>query len=232
MRLIVNADDLGMCTEVNEAAARCLDAGCVTSVSILANGPCFDEAVRLLRAWPEVSVGVHLNLTEFAPLTAATHPPPTDTAAVREELVAQVLRVQEAGLRVTHFDSHQHLHYRLALFGVLKSLQRRFDVHRIRGIALVRTDREVDPLRAARQRLRAATFRLRLRAFPPEARTTAAFGSVTVLRGLRRPLASFEAMAHPGNPCHARYAEETAWLFAGGLRTLPFPVTPIGWHEL
>lgn len=61
-RLIVRVDDIGFCHATNMAFKRILEEGVCTSVSVLVNGPWLDEAVEILRAHPEVSVGVHLCL--------------------------------------------------------------------------------------------------------------------------------------------------------------------------
>jgi predicted glycoside hydrolase/deacetylase ChbG (UPF0249 family) len=208
VRLIVNADDLGMSPGVDEAIARAIDAGSVTSVSLFAEGPTFGAAVAMLRARPHVSVGVHLDLTEFSSLGRFA---PADR--VRAAWRDQLARVRDA-LDVDHLDSHQHVHWRYP--GVIA----RLGVPRIRGMTGVRTDRVVGPGRAALQAMRATAFRARLRAMG--AITTDGFGSVTVLRNLRRPVATFEAMCHPG----ANDAELAL------LAELPFPVTLVGWREI
>jgi YdjC-like protein len=53
--------------------------------------------------------------------------------AIYDELSAQILRVIAAGVPVTHLDSHQHIHTLPKLFPVLKGLQRRFQIRRIRS---------------------------------------------------------------------------------------------------
>ena len=44
-RLIINADDFGIHHEVNLAVAKAFDQGVLTSTSLLASGPAFNEAV-------------------------------------------------------------------------------------------------------------------------------------------------------------------------------------------
>jgi hypothetical protein len=87
---------------------------------------------------------------------------------------------------------------------------------------------------ALRQRLRADRFRTRLRR--AGWRTTDGFGSVAVLEAHARrgplPFATFEAMAHPGNPHSPAYAHECALLGTDWLAALPFPVTPVSWHDI
>ena len=66
--LIVNADDLGYSSEVNQAIFQWMERGRLSSASLLANGPCIEEALGRLSEFPRCSFGVHLNLEEFSPL--------------------------------------------------------------------------------------------------------------------------------------------------------------------
>ncbi len=69
MRLIINADDLGRSPEANRAIFDLMDQGLVTSATVMANGPYVNEVVPRLVHYPRCSFGVHLNITEFKPLT-------------------------------------------------------------------------------------------------------------------------------------------------------------------
>lgn len=221
MRLILNADDLGLSEAVNAAVFEALDRGWLCRVSLLANGPAFEAAVSGLRARPGASVGVHLNLTEFTPLVLGERfapwgpeidPPPV--SSVIAEWSAQVQRVLDAGLRPDHLDSHQHVHYRSELFPALVAVCERFGIRQVRGMAAHRLD--VPAWRAWPQRLRAARFAAKLRR--AGLTTTDGFGSATLFRALQErglPVGeSFEVMVHPGNPAHTLYAEEMTWVAA------------------
>lgn len=246
MRLILNADDLGMSDAVNDAVATGLAEGWLTSATLLANGPAFAGAVAVARRFPRASFGVHLNVTEFAPLSdfpaehledgrlcARTLDLPAHAAgAVEAEWSAQIARVLAAGLLPTHVDSHQHLHQRPALFGALAAVVRRHGIPRVRPRGwLLPPGTAWD--RRARARLGAALFHTRLRALP--VRTVDLTCSVTRLRERLarggRPEGTIEGMVHPGNPHAAVYAEEVAWLRGGGLATLG-PVTRVGWDAV
>ena len=246
MRVILHADDLGMSEAVNRAACDLLARGLLTSASVLANGPAFDDAARRLRGAP--SVGVHLNLTEHRPLTPASGLQPylregafsAETRLVGQRAIpsvvaewsAQVGRAIDAGLRPDHLDSHQHIHHRPLLLRALLAVARRFGIRAVRGMAGARP--EADPLRDRLQGARAAAFRARIRL--GGATTTDGFGSASLLRALaaagRLRGRSFEIMLHPGNSAHAAYAEEIAWLEGGGLDALPIQVVPVSWRQL
>ncbi len=257
----MNADDLGMSPAVDAAILDGLDAGFLTSTTVLANGPSVEAALAGVRAFPRASVGVHLNLTEFAPLTrGVAHLLGPDGAfgawsrgglrsgdrdAIAVEWGAQIARVRDAGIRVSHLDSHQHLHQHPALYPVLGELRARFGIPRIRGMGALRpvsTGWLPTRLRAGAwlQRARAARFVDRLRR--DGAVTTDGFASLSVFLahaaasrrglGLPRGWRTVEVMVHPGNPHAPAYAEEVARLAGGVLGALPVRVEPVSWWAI
>jgi chitin disaccharide deacetylase len=171
LRLIVNADDFGAAAHIDAAIIDAHRHGIVTSASMLAVGPCFDEVVRLARDNPNLGIGVHLALTDFAPLSAphevssllddggsmrqgplgftrAYAAGQVKLSEVEREWDRQIVRVMSSGLPVTHFDGHQHLHCLPRLAELAGTLARR---HGIRAI------------RRPRERLVAAMWRSPLR---------------------------------------------------------------------
>lgn len=139
--LVVNADDFGMTPGVSRGIARAHDEGIVTSASLLAGMPGFDEAVRLARALPALGVGLHLNLTDGAPvLPPAQIPTLVDSDGrflgyrsltlrmlsgrvrkdeLKAEITAQLGRLEQAGIEPTHIDGHRHVHLLPTLFDVV-----------------------------------------------------------------------------------------------------------------
>ena len=132
-RLIINADDYGVSREVDEAIEELIAAGCLTDVSVLANGPRADSAIEKLRSSPGMSVGVHLNVVEFRPLSGSSEvecllgragrfvglsellfrwasKPGVVSRAIAIEWECQIRYLLDAGLEITHVDSHRHLH--------------------------------------------------------------------------------------------------------------------------
>jgi hypothetical protein len=77
IRLIVRGDDMGSSQASNEAALRCFKDGVMRDVEVMAVGPWFPEAARLLRENPGLDAGLHLTLTsewdnvKWRPLTTA-----------------------------------------------------------------------------------------------------------------------------------------------------------------
>ena len=133
-RLILNADDFGLTPGVNRAIAELHRAHALTSATLMANGPAFEDAVEIARDNPALGVGCHVVLVDGTPVCAPRDVPTllaadgrtfrtslTDFAqallrgAVREdeierEAAAQVRKLQAAALTVTHLDTHKHTH--------------------------------------------------------------------------------------------------------------------------
>lgn len=130
--LIINADDFGMCHAINEATLRALQAGVVSSTTLMAPCPWAPHAMRLLKEQPDIPFGVHLTvICEFSayrwgPLTSKNKVPSLIDEAgyfyrldrlqellaqakldeVAAEFRAQIEAVLAAQLQPTHLDWH------------------------------------------------------------------------------------------------------------------------------
>jgi predicted glycoside hydrolase/deacetylase ChbG (UPF0249 family) len=117
-RLIVNADDFGQSPGINRGLVEAHERGIVTSASLMVRWPAAVEAAAYARGRPDLSVGLHVDLGEWAWRKGAWRPlysvaPLDDAAAVMVEIARQVLRFRELmGRDPTHLDSHQHVHRR------------------------------------------------------------------------------------------------------------------------
>lgn len=143
-RLIVTADDLALHPGIATAAIRAHREGIVTACSIVANGAAFDDAVERLRDVPQLEVGVHLTLVEEKPLTAVRFPKKytsfvplyllrsISAAQIERELRAQIEKVLETGLSVTHLNGHQHLHLLPRIFRIVERLARAYAIGYVR----------------------------------------------------------------------------------------------------
>lgn len=159
MKIIVNADDFGYSADTVEATIECLEAGVVTSASIMPGMPAAASAVEYARAHPERSYGVHLTLVGDGverPISEPTFVPSlvdadgclrrtreVRMAALRgrieqrdaeREIAAQIESLCGLGVPLTHVDSHRHLHkftvFRRALAAVLPQ----FGIRRVRTV--------------------------------------------------------------------------------------------------
>ena len=67
-KLVVNADDLGLTTGVNQGIFEAHDRGIVTSASLMANAPATSDAIRRVRFRPSLGIGAHLMLVDGVPM--------------------------------------------------------------------------------------------------------------------------------------------------------------------
>ncbi len=133
-RLILNADDFGLTPGINRAIAELHQAGVLTSATLMAGGPAFDDAVRIAGSHHGLGVGCHIVLTDGVPVSPPDTIPtllgadgrtfrPRLTHFVRDllrglireseiecEALAQVRKIQNSGIRITHLDTHKHTH--------------------------------------------------------------------------------------------------------------------------
>ena len=155
-RLIINADDFGLTPGVNRAIAELHQARVLTSATLMATGPAFDDAVAVARANPTLGVGCHIVLTDGVPASAPEtiptligpdgktfRPSLTDFLKallfgnIREEDIAceaaaQIQKLQLAGIHITHLDTHKHTHLFPAVIRPLLGLAERHNIGAIR----------------------------------------------------------------------------------------------------
>src|SRR3954447_18573752 len=68
-KLIINADDFGLTPGINRAVIELHRANVLTSATLMASGPAFDDAVGLAQSHPALGVGCHIVLTDGAPVS-------------------------------------------------------------------------------------------------------------------------------------------------------------------
>jgi chitin disaccharide deacetylase len=151
--LIVNGDDLGVSHAANQASIISLERGLMTSATIMAPAPWFPEIARYARDHPKADFGLHLvHTSEWSGIkwgpVAGRHLVPglvdpqgylwpdvehvykhgtPEQAAV--EARAQIRKVMDAGIDLTHLDSHMGaLQYADAYFQVYRALAREFNL--------------------------------------------------------------------------------------------------------
>jgi predicted glycoside hydrolase/deacetylase ChbG (UPF0249 family) len=141
---VVHVDDIGFSHAANLGAFEALAHGPATCGSVLVPCPWFAEAAKLARENPEVDLGVHLTLTaeyetyRWGPVLGAAVPsllaedgalPRTtleaakgEVAEVERELRAQIDRVLDAGIDVTHLDTHMGTAFLPKIFPIYTKL--------------------------------------------------------------------------------------------------------------
>lgn len=131
-RLIVNADDIGYTEAVTDTILACHDRGIVTSATLMVNMPAARYAAQASTRHPELSIGLHLNLTEGRPVaetgevaglldesghfldnarqTASLWRGRSLYPQVLREVRAQLRHLLDLGIAVSHADSHHGIH--------------------------------------------------------------------------------------------------------------------------
>lgn len=140
-RLVVTADDVGLDAGMTAGAIEAHRHGAVTACSIVANGRAFDDAVERLRDVPSLEIGVHLTLVEERSLTTGEPMPRnwmrflvSSTRDIEGELRLQIEKVLASGLRVTHLNSHQHVHMLPRLFLLVQQLAGEYRIPFVRVV--------------------------------------------------------------------------------------------------
>jgi chitin disaccharide deacetylase len=156
-RLILNADDFGLTHGINRAVGELHSAGALWSTTLMANGAAFDDAVAVARAHPTLGVGCHIVLTDGAPVCAPGtirsllgadgknfRPLLVDFVRalllgrinqdeVAREVLAQIEKLQRAGINPTHLDTHKHTHLFPSIARPLLQVAERCGVRAIRN---------------------------------------------------------------------------------------------------
>ena len=142
-QLVVNADDFGFTRDVNQGIIEAHQHGILTATTIMANAAAFEDAVRLARENPALDLGAHLVLVGGRSLSAENALLPSGVpqllAAITarririyEELSAQVRRILDAGLRLSHLDTHKHTHLAPPVLDAVARLAEEFKIRWVR----------------------------------------------------------------------------------------------------
>jgi len=250
MKVIINADDLGISPEVNDAVFDLASQGLVTSATIIANGPNVEEAFKHLGEFPNCSFGIHLNITEFHPISGTEklellldsqgrfdatkmRGAPANSVlkdGIYREFTAQIEKLQSLGLGPTHIDSHFHVHTIPWMFPVLKKLQRRFQIRRVRIRGTFGSPANVRRSR----RLLTAAYNFGLRNYY---RSTTAQGFLNFetfhnrLLNNKLKYRTVEVMVHPGSHTF-NHAKEIEMLKGSWREETPQPIRLIDYRQL
>jgi predicted glycoside hydrolase/deacetylase ChbG (UPF0249 family) len=158
MRIILNADDFGWDADTVDATIECFERGYLTSATIMPTMPGTQRAVDYAKSRPQFSFGVHLtyicDTTEHPvsdakdvaalcdPLTGRFLPSQRvrllamrnriPLEQIERETAAQIRFLQDAGVNISHVDSHGHLHKFAPFLEALRKVLPRFRIRRVR----------------------------------------------------------------------------------------------------
>lgn len=153
--VIINADDFGLSEGINKGIIEAYKNGILTSTSICANGDSFYSAVKLAKEFPDLDIGIHLILVGEKPLSEPKkvkslidkngnfHKSASeftkryllgkiDLSEVKLELGLQFSKISNSGLRISHIDSHQHVHVLPKIYSITKDFAEEYKISFIR----------------------------------------------------------------------------------------------------
>lgn len=155
LRLVVNADDLGLTEAINAGIIKSFSEGILTSASVMANGRGFENACKIVRENPGLDTGIHLTLIEEKPILYCDevrslikddgnfYKNANDFVLkylkgdlsfneIKKELTAQIEKVLDYGINLSHIDSHQHIHMLPKILNITVDLSQKFNIRFIR----------------------------------------------------------------------------------------------------
>lgn len=153
----MNADDFGLAPGVNRAILELHAAEVLTSATLMAQAAATDEAVNMALAMPTLGVGCHIVLVDGAPVSSKNQASSLidrntgifypslgpflrrlftariRSADVEAEASAQIALLQSYGLRLTHIDTHKHVHMFPAILRSVLRAAKAAGIHTIRN---------------------------------------------------------------------------------------------------
>jgi len=154
-KLIITADDYGMCPQVNEAIEKCVASKAVQSTNVMVNMSCCNEAAELKKKFPYLSVGLHYNFTVGSPISAtdkvsslvdkdgvflsyndirnACKNKTYDFNQVKTEIKAQYERFVEISGEPDYWNTHQNVHVYPDIYNVFRDASLSLNIRRMRS---------------------------------------------------------------------------------------------------
>ena len=144
-KLIINADDFGLCEGVSLGILKAHQDGILTSTTCMMNMPHIEQHLKWASHFPQLGLGVHLVLTVGSPLTKGSFTdengyfksrnkyPGKKVIVKQDELYnewkAQIDKfIQLTNKKPTHLDSHHHVHLLPGNIDIALKLAKEYDL--------------------------------------------------------------------------------------------------------
>jgi len=156
-KLIINADDFGYDADATAAILELLELKKITSTTILAN-MVKPEDLEKLQLIDGISTGIHINLISGKPLSdpekvaslidgnGEFYPAlkllqkfisgKIKSSEIEIELTNQTAKLIDYGIKISHADSHQHIHQFPFLGKIILGILKKLDITKVRNCRL------------------------------------------------------------------------------------------------
>jgi len=152
-RLIINADDFGLSLGVNKGIIESIENGVVSSISVIANFRHMSHVLEITKSFPNISIGIHYNLTTGKPITNPSFIPSLVRANgdfwgkgfsrkllrgrirfsdIKTELEKQTKVLADLVPHISHFDGHQANHLYPLFFSAALKVAHKFGIRKVR----------------------------------------------------------------------------------------------------
>ena len=163
--LVINSDDFGLSESINQAIIIAAKERTINSTSVLANYLEKESNIDDLK-YHKLYVGLHANLTAGKPINRKPNGSTLTNnlnhffklpifllryflfffnhAEIQDEFEQQILKLKSIGIKISHIDSHQHIHLLPGIWKIINLLALKHQIPRVR-ISLERVSLK-DPL--------------------------------------------------------------------------------------
>jgi len=137
MKIIINADDFGANDGINAAVEQAFKKGCLNSASLMVYGSAALAAADIAKKNPKLSVGLHADFDKgfVAMMFQWLFARKKFKAWLEKELRKQIDACAKLGIKkLSHLDSHRHVHMIPAAFSVFKKVAAAYKIPRVRVV--------------------------------------------------------------------------------------------------
>lgn len=162
-KIIITADDYGMCDAVDKAIDVGIENGFITSTNVMLNMETLHNAKDLRSRYPHISVGIHWNVTTGKPLSNPSEIPTLvdengtfwsigtfkkrfskgliSPADLEKELEAQYVLFEETCGKADYWNTHENSSLHIQAFKVFEKVAKKYDIKATRTFQRVYFDK-------------------------------------------------------------------------------------------
>lgn len=150
-QLVITADDFGLSKGVNAAVEKAWQEGILTNASIMPGAAAFEQAVKIAKRNPGLQIGLHLTLVHGNSVLSSEKIPELVNSSgefsnnpvkagmryffdkniykqLKNEIEAQIQKVVDTGIPISHIDGHLNIHLHPTVFAFLTELMPRYGI--------------------------------------------------------------------------------------------------------